>query len=83
MQELKENDYLCSIVFATCSGVLLLRTAQKHTCHVERNRWIYLVFYLSQSEKSNNYTCHVEHNSWIYLVFILANQETAITILLT
>ena len=77
MQELKENDILCSIVFATCLGVLLLRIAQKHTCHVEHNSWMYLVFILANQENSNNYTCHVEHNSWIYLVFILANQITA------
>ena len=50
MQELKENDYLWSIVFATCLGVLLLRIAQKHTCQVEHNSFIYLVFILANQK---------------------------------
>ena len=50
MQELKENDYLCLIVFATCLGVLLLRITQKHTCHVEHNSFVYLVFILANQK---------------------------------
>ena len=46
LQELKENDCLCSIDFAT-SLLLLLRIAQKHTCNVEHNIRIYLVFILA------------------------------------
>ena len=50
MHELKENDYLRSIVYATCLGVMLLRIAQKHNCHVEHNSWIYLVFTLANQK---------------------------------
>ena len=53
MQELKENDYLCSIVFATSLGVLLLSIAQKHTCHVEHNSWINLVFISANQNTAN------------------------------
>ena len=50
MQEMKENDYLCSIGFATCLSVLLPRIDQKHTCHVEQNSFIYLVFILANQK---------------------------------
>ena len=49
-KELKEYEYLCSTVFATCLGVLLLRTAQTHTGHVEHNSWRYLVFILANQK---------------------------------
>ena len=50
MQELKKNDFLCSIVFATCLGEFLQRIVQKHTCHVEHKSWINLVFILANQK---------------------------------
>ena len=53
MQELKENDYLRSIVFLKCLGVLLLKIAQNYTCHLEHNSWTQLFFILANQKSAN------------------------------